>query len=89
MTSMKLRAVHGVLVFILAVLISIVLNDCRSPDEQRREAARLDSLRRDSLRPVNNPYKFGQGNDQYNRQREALGNIDSLVTPQQPGIPNR
>lgn len=70
-------------------LIVLMIAGCRSPDEQRREKARLDSLRQDSLRPVNNPYKFGQGNDQYDRQRETLGNLDSLVTPPQPSIPGR
>jgi len=69
------------------MLMILVIAGCRTPDEQRREAARLDSLRQDSLRPVNNPYKLGQGNDQYNRQRETLGNLDSLVTPPQPSIP--
>ena len=59
----------------------------RTPEERRREEARLDSLRNDSMRPVVNPYKLGQGTDQYNRQREALGNLDSLVTPRQPPIP--
>lgn len=71
------------------VLFSLSVFSCQSAEEQRREAARLDSLRRDSLRPVNNPYKFGQGNDQYNRQREVLGNLDSLVTPAQPSVPVR
>ena len=85
---MKIR-VSNAAVVLLVVLVSWVMNDCRSPDQRRRDAARLDSLRADSLRVVNNPYKLGQGNDQYNRQRESLGNLDSLVTPQQPTIPNR
>ena len=61
---------------------------CKSPIERRKEAARLDSLRRDSARSKFNPYKLGQGTEMYNQQRENLGNIDSLVTPQQPAIPN-
>ena len=81
------RARKAILLLLLcgASLISI---ECQTPDERRKEAARLDSLRNDSTRPVNNPYKFGQGNDQYDRQRETLGNLDSLVTPPQPSIPN-
>jgi hypothetical protein len=69
------------------LVIVVMIAGCRSPEEERRDAARLDSLRRDSLRPVDNPYKLPQGNDQYNRQRETLGNLDSLVTPPQPSIP--
>ncbi|GEM_PF-3118644 len=86
---MNLRPKPKSVLCVVICAVALCLSDCRSPDEQRRDEARLDSLRRDSLRPVNNPYKFGQGNDQYNRQRETLGNLDSLVTPPQPAIPNR
>jgi hypothetical protein len=75
--------------YILFVALLFVAVGCKSPIERRREAALLDSLRRDSARPVNNPYKYGQGTQMYNQERENLGNIDSLVTPQQPAIPNR
>ena len=45
----------------------------------------MDSLRReDSLRKAWNPYKIGQGTSQYNAQRENLGDINKLVTPDQP-----
>lgn len=81
--------IQRIAAFVLIVLAVSLMNfGCQSPEEERREQARLDSLKQDSLRPVNNPYKFGQGNDQYDRQRETLGNLDSLVTPQQPSIPN-
>jgi hypothetical protein len=60
---------------------------CKSPIERRNEAAHLDSLRRDSTRPRVNAYKFGQGTEMYNQERENLGNLDSLVTPQQPPLP--
>jgi len=77
-------------VFLLAIGIAgVFLTGCKTREEEEREQARLDSLRQDSLRPVNNPYKFGQGNDQYNRQREALGNLDSLSSVPQPAVPNR
>ncbi len=80
---------RGCVLVLLFLVMSIFLCECRSPDEQRRDEARLDSLRQDSVRKMNNPYKFGQGNDQYDRQRETLGNLDSLVTPPQPAIPAR
>ncbi len=85
---MTRRRINGFVLALLTGLMAAAIFDCRTPDEQRRDEARLDSLRRDSLRPVNNPYKFGQGNDQYNRQRETLGNLDSLVTPPQPSLPD-
>ena len=77
------------LVMILVAASCLTALQCKSPAERRREAARLDSLRRDSLRPVLNPYKKGQGTAMYNRERENLGNLDSLVTPQQPAVPGR
>ena len=82
-----MKPVQRTLAFVLIILtVSIINFHCQSREEEQREQARLDSLRQDSLRPVNNPYKFGQGNDQYDRQRETLGNLDSLVTPQQPSV---
>ena len=54
---------------------------CRTRSERLKEQARQDSLMRDSSRPAGNPYKLGQGTDQYNRERENLGNLDSLVRP--------
>lgn len=73
----------------LAVLLIVVVpgmfqEGCKRPSERRKEQARLDSIRTDTARPAYNPYKFGQGNAQYNRERENLGNIDSLVTPPAP-----
>ena len=78
---------NRVATLIVLVVVSSLALDCKSPAERKREAAHLDSLRRDSLRPVLNPYKMGQGTDLYNRERENLGNLDSLVTPQQPAVP--
>lgn len=54
--------------------------------KSQREMSRLDSLTRDSARPSPNPWKTGQGTSQYERERENLGNLDSLVTPQQPNV---
>ena len=76
------------LFLVLLLFLSPVLHDgCKRPSERRKEQSRLDSLRRDTARPAYNPYKFGQGNTQYNRERENLGNIDSLVTPANPAAP--
>ena len=61
---------------------------CQTPIERRKEAAHLDSLRMDSARPPNNPYRLGKGTEMYNQERENLGNLDSLVTPQQPTVPS-
>ncbi len=78
----------GILKFSMFMFSLLVLaGGCKSPAERHREAAGLDSLRRDSARPVNNPYKFGQGTEMYNNERENLGKLDSLVTPEQPAIP--
>ncbi len=76
-------------VLLLSILVGCVIAGCKSPIERRKDAAHLDSLRRDSTRPVNNPYKFGQGTEMYNQQRENLGRLDSLVTPEQPSVPGR
>jgi hypothetical protein len=82
------RPVQRTLSFVLILLaVSVVNFHCQTREEAQRDQARLDSLRQDSLRPVNNPYKLGQGNDQYDRNRETLGNLDSLVTPPQPSVP--
>ena len=76
-----------VILNIVLFLVILLCLDCKSPMERKKEAARLDSLRKDSTRPVFNPYKQGQGTGMYNRERENLGNLDSLVTPQQPSVP--
>jgi hypothetical protein len=71
-------------VLALVVLASLTMDGCKRPSERRKEQARLDSLKNDTARPAYNPYKFGQGNTQYNRERENLGNLDSLVAPASP-----
>jgi hypothetical protein len=63
------------------VLPALLQEGCKRPSERRKERARLDSIRADTARPAYNPYKLGQGTAQYNRERENLGNLDSLVTP--------
>jgi hypothetical protein len=72
------------LIVLLLLLAPLFEGGCKRPSERRREQARLDSLARDSARPADNPYKYPRGNAQYNRERENLGNIDSLVTPPTP-----
>ena len=71
-----------------SILVSILLTsiNCRSRREREARQAHLDSLYRDSTNKFN-PYKIGQGTDQYNRQREALGDINKLTTPPQPTVP--
>ncbi|HLF13450.1 MAG TPA: hypothetical protein VI932_00995 [Bacteroidota bacterium] len=78
------RAISPLFLVLILLLSPVLHGGCKRPSERRREQARLDSLRRDSARPAYNPYKFGRGNTQYNRERENLGNIDSLVTPPNP-----
>ena len=68
-------AVIGVLI------VGQTLTGCKTRQDRLREQARRDSLMQDSSRRPDNPYKLGQGNDQYNRERENLGNLDSLVRP--------
>lgn len=59
---------------------------CKPPKGRRMEAARLDSLRRDSLKALYSPDGPGQRTTMYDRERENLGNLDSLVTLQQPAV---
>ena len=79
-------AVAYLLVGLILVTSPVVLGGCKRPSERRKEQARLDSLRNDTARPSINPYKSGQGTAQYNRERENLGNLDSLVTPPKPNV---
>jgi len=67
--------------------VAVVLENCKLPGEKQKELNRLDSLSRDSTRKAYNPYKTGQGTKTYDQQRETLGNLDSLVTPQQTSVP--
>ena len=71
------------------IVVFFLMAGCKTPLERRKEAAHLDSLRNDSARPALNPYKPTHGNEIYNNERENLGNLDSMVTPQQPALPNR
>jgi len=67
---------------LIGILVSgQTFTGCKKRADRLREEARRDSLMRDSSRRPDNPYKLGQGNDQYNRERENLGNLDSLVRP--------
>ena len=87
MTRKSARA--GFLLLVAAVAVSTVLSvGCKLRREREAEQAHLDSLYRDSTNKFN-PYKIGQGTDQYNRQREALGDINKLTTPPQPDVPVR
>ncbi len=71
------------MLLIVAVLMGglILSEGCQFSHEKQKELNQLDSLSRDSTRKAYNPYKAGQGTQVYDQQREALGNLDSLVTP--------
>ena len=84
---MPVRILRILLLFIV-VAQSLVAFQCKSPAQRKREAAIADSLRRDSSRHFVDPYKMGQGTQVYDQQRDAVGNLDTLVTPPQPAIPN-
>ena len=77
---------RSLLIRVIPVVLALSTICCGKSEERRlREQAQMDSLRReDSLRKAWNPYKLGQGNDAYNRQRENLGDLNKLVTPDQP-----
>lgn len=79
-------AVPGVSLLLLLGLLLIVGGTSCGGGKRQREMSRLDSLTRDSAQPSPNPYKMGQGTNMYNRERENLGNLDSLVTPAQPNL---
>jgi hypothetical protein len=69
-------------VYVLFILItSLLMLQCKFSKEKQQALARTDSLSRDSTRKAYNPYKAGQGTQVYDQQRDALGNLDSLVTP--------
>ncbi len=75
-------------IYLVIYMLALSFGSCQFSDEKQREGARLDSLAKDSTRKAYNPYKTGQDTKLYDQQREVLGNVDSLVTPQDPGIPN-
>ena len=74
-----------------ALVIALLLSslNCKTRREREAEQARLDSLYNDSTRKVSNPYKPPSGVEQYNRQREALGDLNQYTTPPQPTVPER
>ncbi|HEV8538569.1 MAG TPA: hypothetical protein VGR15_06560 [Bacteroidota bacterium] len=73
---------------LLVFFISAASMSCKSRKEREAKQAHLDSLYRDSTNKIN-PYKPADGTAQYNRQREALGDINKLTTPPQPAVPAR
>lgn len=79
---------QGVLLAVLLSILLISLN-CKTRKEREAEQAHLDSLYNDSTRKVSNPYKPSNGVDQYNRQREAMGDLNQYTTPPQPAVPER
>jgi hypothetical protein len=63
----------------------VSLTSCRS-GERRQRAATSDTSRGVVS---SSPGAARAGINDYNRQREALGNLDSLVTPSRPAVPAR
>ena len=76
---------------VLTCIITLTLAslNCKTRREREAEQAHLDSLYNDSTRQVSNAYRPSNGVDQYNRQREALGDINQYTTPPQPAVPAR
>ena len=62
---------------------------CQSVDERKHAVAETKRVNQDSSKPMPNPFKVGQGTGIYDRERENLGNLDSLVTLPQPSVPTR
>ncbi len=76
------------LLIVLSLCVSSLMTfQCKFSREKQDSLNRIDSLSRDTAKPAYNPYKAGQGTKVYDQQREVLGNLDSLVTPQQH-VPN-
>ena len=71
---------------LLSLLLALLTLQCQSPKARRIEASRLDSLRRDSARAAATPHTPQQEQGLYDRERENLGNLDSLVTIAQPSV---
>ncbi|HZY10551.1 MAG TPA: hypothetical protein VFF29_05295 [Bacteroidota bacterium] len=67
-------------VFSIALVLLLVGVHCKSADERKKERAT-----RDSIYQTQSPSRTAGGT--YERQRDAVGNIDSLVTPPQPVRP--
>ena len=78
----------GFLAAITLLFCLCTFGGCQTPAQKRKEAARLDSLKQDSAKAALNAYNTRQDRKISNLERENLGNLDSLVTPQQPVIPN-
>jgi len=75
------------LVFSLIALLFLSLA-CKKSEEAKRKRAELDSLQRDTAHRFVNPLRSKPNIEAVEGWRESIGNVDSLVTPQQPTIPN-
>ncbi len=76
-------------IVLLACSTFFLWSGCKFSHQKQDEYARQDSIAKDSKRRVVNPYKQGQGTQVYDQQRQAVGNLDTLVTPQNTGVPGR
>jgi hypothetical protein len=85
--SIRLTAFSALVLVSLAVALTSL--DCKTRRDREAEQAHLDSLFNDSTRKPLNPYKPSNGVADYNRQREALGDINQYTTPPQPAVPER
>ena len=86
--SITSREAYFIVITILTIVLALTSWNCKTRKEREAEQAHLDSLYRDSTKAFN-PYKLGQGTNQYNNQREALGDINKLTTSPQPAVPER
>jgi hypothetical protein len=75
-----MRIPRGIPVFVALLACVLLLPGCKR--EESPEQGKKNPPASDSIKPAYNPYKANQ--NLYNRERENLGNLDSLVTPKEP-----
>jgi len=77
--------------FLLVLFFSalcLLSSACKNPQEAKRKRAELESSQRDTTGRFVNPLRAKSGVENVEGWRQSIGNVDSLVTPQQPTIPN-
>lgn len=89
MTPRRIRFTSFFVLVLVTLAVALTSMDCKTRREREAEQARLDSLFNDSTRKPLNPYKPSNGVADYNRQREALGDINQYTTPPQPAVPEK
>jgi len=79
---------HCIRIAFLSALAALAFTSCQKASERRRLKTEMEGINKESTKSAPNPYKLGQGTQQYDAQRDALGNLDSAASPAQPAIPN-